>query len=593
YGLAPNANGSATVTVSVMDSGGTDNGGDDTSPDQTFGIHVAAVNDEPTVSVDVGLVTVNEGTSATNAGSFNDIDTGDLVAISASVGSITFQDIGNSGTWAWQFDSTDGPAQSQLVTVTADDGHGGVTHATFQLDVQNVAPVATFSNDGPVDEGSSFNLSLSAPFDPSVADTTAGFEYAFDCDDGSGLSAFSTTNTAVCTTDDDAVRAVVGQIRDKDGGVTEYESDVVVNNVPPTIESLAGPSEPVDINAQPVSIELAFSDPGSADTHDVTIDWNNDGTPDETLNNVTSPVSIPHSYAEPGVYEVNAMVTDDDGGVASAIYQFIVIYDPAGGFVTGGGWIDSPAGACSFESCDADTTGKANFGFVSKYKNGATVPSGETEFQFKAGGLNLHSTSHDWLVIAGSKAMYKGDATVNGVPGYSFQINAIDGNLQGGDGVDKFRIKIKEAGGGVIYDNQVGCADQGDNADPCTSIGGGNIKIHKANQAAAAMAVFQAGDFNFDGLVTFEDYLAVADNFGTTDASESRYDIDRNGTVDFADFLLLLRTHRDQSHAVDMNLNAIAVDAIFGERIYATTHEEQSVTSPKAVLLGAYREIGR
>jgi len=40
-------------------------------------------------------------------------------------------------------------------------------------------------------------------------------------------------------------------------------------------------------------------------------------------------------------------------------------------------------------------TGKATFGFVSKYKKGATVPTGNTEFVFKAADLNFHSTSHD------------------------------------------------------------------------------------------------------------------------------------------------------------------------------------------------------
>jgi hypothetical protein len=35
-------------------------------------------------------------------------------------------------------------------------------------------------------------------------------------------------------------------------------------------------------------------------------------------------------------------------------------------------------------------TGKANFGFVSKYQKGQSTPDGNTEFQFKAGDLNLH-----------------------------------------------------------------------------------------------------------------------------------------------------------------------------------------------------------
>jgi len=59
YTLNSNVNGTATVTVSVTDSGGTPNGGDDTSPDQTFDIIVDAVNDEPSFTT-LGDQTVDE-----------------------------------------------------------------------------------------------------------------------------------------------------------------------------------------------------------------------------------------------------------------------------------------------------------------------------------------------------------------------------------------------------------------------------------------------------------------------------------------------------------------------------------------------------
>ena len=47
YTLNPNVNGTATVTVSAIDSGGTANGGDDTSSAQNFTITVNPVNDAP------------------------------------------------------------------------------------------------------------------------------------------------------------------------------------------------------------------------------------------------------------------------------------------------------------------------------------------------------------------------------------------------------------------------------------------------------------------------------------------------------------------------------------------------------------------
>jgi hypothetical protein len=152
----------------------------------------------------------------------------------------------------------------------------------------------------------------------------------------------------------------------------------------------------------------------------------------------------------------------------------LAVYDPTGGFVTGGGWINSPAGAYT---PDPGLTGKANFGFVSKYKRGATTPTGETEFQFKVAHLNFHSDTYDWLVIAGKKAMYKGAGTINGVGDYGFMLSAIDGKLAENTDADMFRIKIwdRDNGDAVVYDNQM---DADENADLTTAIDGGSIVIH-------------------------------------------------------------------------------------------------------------------
>jgi hypothetical protein len=113
----------------------------------------------------------------------------------------------------------------------------------------------------------------------------------------------------------------------------------------------------------------------------------------------------------------------------------------------------------------SNITGKATFGFVSKYKKGASVPDGNTEFQFKAGDLNFHSTSYDWLVVnqGGTNAQFKGYGTINGAGNYGFMIWAGDGSP------DTFRIKIWDAVSEVVvYDNGV---DQ--------PIGGGSIVVHK------------------------------------------------------------------------------------------------------------------
>jgi len=83
--------------------------------------------------------------------------------------------------------------------------------------------------------------------------------------------------------------------------------------------------------------------------------------------------------------------------------------------------------------------GKANFGFVSKYEKGKNVPSGQTECRWPI--FNFHSTSYDWLVIAGPKARYKGNGIVNGTGNYGFMLTAVDGSINGGGGTDMFRMR--------------------------------------------------------------------------------------------------------------------------------------------------------
>ncbi len=76
YTPAANANGSADITLELMDDGGTAGGGDDTSAPATFTITVTAVNDVPSftpgadesVNEDAGAQTVNGWATAVSAG---------------------------------------------------------------------------------------------------------------------------------------------------------------------------------------------------------------------------------------------------------------------------------------------------------------------------------------------------------------------------------------------------------------------------------------------------------------------------------------------------------------------------------------------
>ena len=184
-----------------------------------------------------------------------------------------------------------------------------------------------------------------------------------------------------------------------------------------------------------------------------------DGTFDEVSEDVTAGVP---AFTEPGLHTVCVHGTDAPGNISADECILLAVYDPSAGFVTGGGWVNSPAGA------DADygkAAGRANFGFVSKYHKGATTPDGNLEFQFKAGDLNFKSTSMEWLVVTGEpRAMFRGEGTINGVTVCKFQVDAWDDSF--GVGVDAFGIKITACGGSDRYSLSA------------TPLEGGSIMIH-------------------------------------------------------------------------------------------------------------------
>jgi len=247
---------------------------------------------------------------------------------------------------------------------------------------------------------------------------------------------------------------------------------MVVVNTGPVINSITGPSGPIS-KGNSTGITVNFSDTGVlADV--VSIDWD-DLTTDTSAAGATSPFTKNHTYANAGVYTVTVTVKDGCNLMDTEIFQYIVVYDPQGGFVTGGGFIISPAGAYV---ADPTLTGRANFGFVSKYQRGASIPTGETEFQFQVANFNFHSTVYEWLVVAGAKAQYKGSGTINGSGDYGFLLTATDGQVNGGGGIDKFRIKIwDKSTNAIIYDNAAGPDDIDTSAQ--TALAGGSIVVHR------------------------------------------------------------------------------------------------------------------
>ena len=267
---------------------------------------------------------------------------------------------------------------------------------------------------------------------------------------------------------------------------TPVGTTVTGSNVAATLSSISAPLSPTALNTSIVA-SASFIDLDVGDIHTAIWDWGDGSTSTGTVTETSSlmgtngSVRDSHNYASAGVYTVKLTVIDNAGKSKPAVFQYVVIYDPNAGFVTGGGWINSPAGAY----VNTSLTGKATFGFNSKYNKGATVPTGNTEFRFNVANFNFKSTSYEWLVVSGAKARFRGVGTVNGAGSYGFELTAWDGQVSGGGGTDRFRIKIwnQNQGNGIVYDNMLGVSD---GADPTTALGGGSIVIHNAGRPLLA-----------------------------------------------------------------------------------------------------------
>ena len=315
----------------------------------------------------------------------------------------------------------------------------------------------------------------------SAGDNCPGFTIAYTL---SGATTGSGPNNASGRTFNLGVTTVTYTITDAAGLTASCSFTVTVVNPNPVV-TLTGPASGslYAINT-PVNFTATFTDAGGG-THTGT--WMLDSIPQAAAivepNGATpGSANATYTFTAPGVYTVKLTVNDGCGGSGTAnqigeMDLLVVVYDPSAGFVTGGGWINSPVGAYV---ADPSLTGKANFGFVSKYQKGTTIPTGETEFQLRFASFNFHSTSYQWLVVSGAKAQYKGFGQINGTGDYGFLLTATDGQFTNGGGVDRFRIKIWDrATSVVVYDNAMDSPEDIDLANPL-AIGGGSIVLHKA-----------------------------------------------------------------------------------------------------------------
>jgi hypothetical protein len=96
---------------------------------------------------------------------------------------------------------------------------------------------------------------------------------------------------------------------------------VTVVNAAPVLARLPDTVAPL---RQPFRLAVAFADPGSADTHEVVVDWG-DGAVDRRAGVTGGAASLTHVYAAQKTYVATVSVDDGDGGRDTASFRVRVV----------------------------------------------------------------------------------------------------------------------------------------------------------------------------------------------------------------------------------------------------------------------------
>jgi subtilisin-like proprotein convertase family protein len=328
----------------------------------------------------------------------------------------------------------DGPDSSSLrVRVTS--GSAVLTSSATTLTVFNVAPTATFSNDGPVALGSTATVSFTGRTDPSSADTTAGFRHSYDFDDdgdwevGDGTYAGSSTSTSATVPtsilDEPGTYEVNGRIIDKDGGQTTYTTTITVD-APPNADPVADAGADQGVNWGDT---VTLDGTGSSDPDDDSLGYSWVQTAGGTVVTMSGATTSQPTFTSPGgpdTLTFELTVTDGNGGTDTDTVSVVVNGIP-------------PAHAGADQDVDTSDT-------VTLDGTGSSDPDGDSL------GFGWVQTAGPAVTLAGANTSQPTFTAPAGPAALTFELTVDDGN--GGTDTDTVTVTVNGAPAADAGDDQ-------------------------------------------------------------------------------------------------------------------------------------------
>ena len=203
------------------------------------------------------------------------------------------------------------------------DPSGAADTATATVTTTNVAPTSSLAATAAT-EGMTYTVSM-AGTDLGTADR-ATLQYALDCGQGAGFSAFSTTKSVTCpAVPDQRALTVRGQVRDKDGAVTSYSKALSITNAAPVVTFTTSNTMPLALGAT-LNVTGSFTDKGTGDgPWTYTIVWG-DGTPSTTGTALPGASIVhAHAYTRVGTFLAYMTVRDKDLTTGTSVKRTITV----------------------------------------------------------------------------------------------------------------------------------------------------------------------------------------------------------------------------------------------------------------------------